>query len=110
MPIGLRHLSLRSNSMNHTVKNLPPNLKILALSGRSLPQLPPSITHLSFGFHFNDSVDSLPPTITHLTFGHEFNSPVSKLPKSLLVLHFGSSFNMPVDSLPPTVKIIVCAF
>jgi len=51
--------------------------------------LPSSITHLTFGDKFNQTVDNLPPSLTHLIFGYYFNQPVDLLPHSLLFLKFG---------------------
>ena len=34
--------------------------------------LAPSLTHLTFGTRFNESVDKLPNSLTHLTFGRKF--------------------------------------
>ncbi len=76
--------------------------------------LPSSITHLTFGGDFNQSVDNLPNSITHLTFGYSFNQSVDKvvrsptgslvhqsvLPHSITHLTFGNNFNQSVDKLP----------
>lgn len=59
------------------------------------------LTHLTFGYHFNQPVDKLDlKDITHLSFGHCFNHPVDKLDlKSVTHLSFGHSFNQPLDNL-----------
>jgi len=62
--------------------------------------LPSGLTHLKFGIQFNQPVDHLPPLITHLTFGMRFNQPVGKLPPNITHLTFGYYFNQPVDHLP----------
>ena len=48
-----------------------------------------SITHLTFGWDFNQSVDNLPSSLTHLTFGHCFNQLVDNLPSTINHLTFG---------------------
>jgi hypothetical protein len=61
-----------------------------------------SITHITFGQHFNTSVNSLPHSLTKLTFGQYFNKSVNSLPPSRTQLTFGQCFNQPVDLLPPS--------
>ena len=61
------------------------------------------LTHLTFGFYFNQPVDSLPQSVTHLTFSYSFNQPVDSLPESVTHLAFGVSFSQPVNSLPKNV-------
>ena len=53
---------------------------------------PSSLTHLTFGRSFNQSVDSLPPRLTHLIFGEEFNKSVNNFSSSLTYLTFGMEF------------------
>lgn len=36
---------------------------------KSVDSLPSSLTHLTFGYYFDQLVDKLPSSITHLTFG-----------------------------------------
>jgi len=60
--------------------------------------LPPNLTHLTFGWKFNQKVD-LPTNLTHLTFGSYFNQKVD-LPTNLTHLTFGFYFNQKID-LPP---------
>lgn len=50
--------------------------------------LPVSLTHLTFGYIFNQNVDQLPVSLTHLTFGSDFNQSVYQLPSSLTHLTF----------------------
>jgi len=67
-----------------------------------------SITHLTFGSHFNQSVDSLQNFITHLTFGDCFNQPVTNLLNNqtqLQAITFGYEFNQKFD-IPSNIKII----
>jgi hypothetical protein len=52
----------------------------------------PTITHLTLGEHFNDSIGWIPPSITHLAFGECFNQPVDHLPPSITHLTFGEHF------------------
>ena len=54
-----------------------------------IDNLPPSITHLTFGTCFNQLIDNLPSSITHLTFGHCFNQLVDNLPSTINHLTFG---------------------
>jgi len=49
-------------------------------------------------------VDSLPPSLTHLVFGFTFNQPLTSLPPSLTHLTVGPNFTYSLDSLPSTVR------
>jgi len=64
--------------------------------------LPPPLTHLKLGDHFDHPVDNLPLSITHLTFGERspFNHPINNLPQTLTHLHFGMRFNQSITHLP----------
>jgi FNIP Repeat len=70
--------------------------------------LPPSLTHISFGIHFNQSIDNLPTSLLSLEFllVGIFNQPVDHLPNSLTELSFNKSFNQPVDHLPSSLRKI----
>ena len=59
------------------------------------------LTHLTFGYHFNQEVTILPQQLTHLTFGSLFNQEVANLPPLLTHLTFGYYFNQQVENLPP---------
>ena len=65
-----------------------------------------SLTQLTFGANFNQSVEHLPASLTQLTFGFCFNRRVENLPVSLTQLTFGGKFNQPVENLPDSVTII----
>ena len=67
--------------------------------------LPPNITHLTFGYYFNQEVNNLPSNITHLTFDWEFNQKVNNLPPNITHLTFGYHFNQKVD-IPFSVKYL----
>ena len=71
-------------------------------------ELPPTLTHLTFGVGYNQplAVDELPPTLTHLTFGRNFNRPLAGvLPPTLTHLTFGETFDQPLTRvLPRTVE------
>ncbi len=85
------------------VNNLPKSLTHLTFGyefNQSVDNLPNTVTHLTFGFHFNHSIDKLPKNLTHLTFGFMFNKPIHNLPEGLTHLEFGSHFNLPINNLP----------
>lgn len=71
-------------------------------------QISSSLTHLTFGPHFNSPVDNLLPlSLTHLTFDGDysfsvFNQPINHLPPSLIYLSLSEMFNQPIDNLPST--------
>jgi len=74
----------------------------------SCVKFPTSVTHITFGSNFNQSVDDLcslsSGSLTHLTFGDHFNKPLRYLHLASLLTHitFGFYFNQPCDkfSLP----------
>ena len=45
--------------------------------------LPNSLTHLTFGFRFNQKVNNLPVNLTHLSLGRDFNQKVDNLPLNI---------------------------
>lgn len=45
----------------------------LTLFDRSVDDLPPFLTSLTFGFYFDCEVANLPIMLKRLTFGHHFN-------------------------------------
>lgn len=66
-------------------------------------QLPPSLTHVRFGAHFNSNIANnvLPEKLASLGFGDKFNHQLpNELPAGLKHLWFGTDFNMPITSLP----------
>jgi len=72
--------------------------------------IPHSVTHLKFsGLFINDkyklSHDSIPPTITHLTFGYRFSGQIKgSIPSSVTHLTFGRCFDQSIkDSIPSSV-------
>ena len=85
-PVGIQKIRL-SYYFNQYVNNLLPN----------------SLTHLTFGWHFDQDVSKLPNSITHLTFGHHFDQDVSKLPNSLIYLTFDHCFNQETHNLPNSI-------
>ena len=72
--------------------------------------LPPSITHLTFGRYFNQKVDNLPSSgLTHLTFGINFNQKVDDLPSLIKEIQFYrySNYNNELNCLPNSVELII---
>lgn len=51
-------------------------IKFITFNGSITDELPPSLTHLTFDYGFNQPIQFLPPTLTHLTFGYSFNQPI----------------------------------
>ncbi len=56
-------------------------------------------------YPFDIKPTSYPKTLTHLTFGWVFNQPIDNLPKKLTYLRLGSGFNQPIDNLPTNINI-----
>lgn len=72
----------------------------------NLDLLPPNLTHLTFGIHFNLPLDHhLPPSLTHLTFENNFQIP-EDLPRevSSRIDHY---WNHPLDNLPSKLTHLV---
>jgi len=72
-----------------------------------LQYLPHTVTHLSFGSRFNQTLPNLPSTIIHLKLGDWFAHPINNLPPSITYLEVGLLFNQPVDNLPPNVTHLI---
>jgi hypothetical protein len=70
---------------------------------RSLRRLPATLQHLTFGFHFNQSLENteLPNSLRTLTFGNCFNQSLEgvTLPSSLKSLRFGDAFNRSLEGV-----------
>ncbi len=76
-----------------------------------LYELPISLTSLEFGSLFNKPIDLTCNTnLTHLIFGYFFNQPIDGLlPNSVTHLHFGPQFNHPLDKLPQNLTHLMFA-
>jgi len=126
-----KHMIVQQEMLTHWYY---PNLTHITTHFRYLPQyveklifddhfdlplgpLPHSITHLTFGYIFNQSIKGiLPPSLKELTFGTGFNKPIkeeisvshkhvlSYIPSTVTRLMFGESFNQDIrGAIPPTV-------
>jgi hypothetical protein len=71
--------------------------------------LPQTLTHLTFGCYFNQSVDKLPETLTHLTLGDKFNKSVNYLPKNIKNLKLMCDNNL-INKLPDHIKKLYVVF
>ena len=82
------------------------NLTHLILSGSGttcleiISQLT-NLTHLTFGYHFDQRIDNLPENLIYLCLGSYFNQRIDNLPSKLKYLILCYSFDTPIDSLPP---------
>ena len=79
----------------------------LDMSGNTLPS---TLTHLKFGYYFNQNIENiLPPNLKQLTFGYTFNQPVKNLlPNGLTHLTFGTMFNQDIhNGLPSSLKFLM---
>jgi len=69
------------------------------------------LTHLTFGYKFDQELNHLPASLTHLTFGENFDQEVNNLPDGLTHLTFGHRFNQPlknfVGALPSTLEKLI---
>jgi hypothetical protein len=102
--LDFKGLKLIYSGFNKKVE-LPPNLTHLTFGWYFdiKVELPSNLTHLTFGDEFTQKVE-LPPNLTHLTFGWNFNQKV-ELPENLTHLTFGDCFNQKVD-LPLNLKYL----
>ena len=104
LPKDLNKLEI---STNNSVKIIHDKITHLYfMSNVPIYDLPDSITHLTFGYLFDQCVDNLPKNLTHLKFGERFCQPVDNLPESLTHIIFGGFFSRPVDKLPKNLKYI----
>jgi hypothetical protein len=68
--------------------------------------LPPSLTHLTFGSHFNQPIDHLPPSLIHLTLDFQFNQNVNNLPPALTHLKFSLAFRKEIAAYPSSLQVL----
>ena len=66
----------------------------------------PMIKEIMFHNDFNESINDgsiLPNTLTHITFGENFNQSINNLPNSMFYLKFGRNFDQTIDHLPDSI-------
>ena len=65
--------------------------------------LPKHVTHLTFGYYFNQPINScIPESVTNLTFGGHFNQPINGcIPDSVTHLTFDCNFDQPINGCIP---------
>jgi hypothetical protein len=101
---------------NHDLcpKNLPSSITHITFGwnfNQPVNFLHEGITHLFFGANFNQQVDNLPSTVTHLSLGFCFAHSVDSLPQNLTNLTLSYVFNLPVNSLPKSlININFCDY
>jgi hypothetical protein len=88
-------LKISKNTINHVIDMRRCNFN-QPINGC----IPPSVVHLSFGYHFNQPINGcIPPSVVHLSFGCHFNQPINGcIPPSVVYLTFGHDFNQPINS------------
>ncbi|KAN0039200.1 hypothetical protein ACTA71_001394 [Dictyostelium dimigraforme] len=102
LPPGVKHIKINGGSLKKDV--LPNSIETIEFDGYDLPlekgDLPSSVTSLSFGYGFNQSLAGnwLPPNIKSLKFSNDgFNQPIEEieryLPKSLTCLDLPKGYN-----------------
>ena len=85
---------------------IEPKITYIENNHFQLNNIPNTVTHLTFGHHFNQVLkkDDIPNYVTHLTFGYNFNQKLTKnvIPNSVTHVTFGYSFNqiLKKDDLP----------
>ena len=68
-----------------------------------------SITHLTLGSSFNQSVDNLPSSITYLTFGIGFNKSLNNLPRLIEFIQLPEKYENKILNIPKKLKVIKCS-
>ena len=72
--------------------------------------LPSKITHLTFGWSFNESsVDYIPASVKYLTFGPGFDNSIKDIEfNNVTHLFFGYNFNQPLENyIPATITHLI---
>jgi hypothetical protein len=98
------------------------------VSEQNVSYLPLNLTHLIFGYSFNQVICAYPLKLTHVHYGDLTNSPISNLPDSLQYMSFyninhnnhhiefpnnlthlrlGCTYNHPLDNLPQSLTHLV---
>src|SRR5690606_26970828 len=105
LPKKLKTMKIADDYVKSIDGYIPSTVTCLILSHyfkEPLNDIPSSITHLTFGAHFNSYL-TLSSTITHLKFGHHFDQKIINFPPNLVSLTFVNLFNQEIDNLPSTV-------
>ena len=82
-------------------------LDITCISRKNLQKVcqkfPKHLTHLTFGYHFNDEIDfKIPLTVTHLTFEFSYNRNLyNKIPNFVIYLKLGYCYNQSIENCIP---------
>ncbi len=104
LPPNLTHLSF-GEYFNRPLKNLPSTLTHLLFGDqfeKLLHPVPINLLYLKCGSSFNQPLEISSCTkLTHLIFGYRFNQPLLYIPSSLTHLHFGTMFAQPLNYIPP---------
>lgn len=84
---------------------------MLGCFSASVDNIPVSITRLTLGESFNETIDRLPPNLTHLDLITSviFDRPIDHLPDNLTHLQLGPRFNQTLDNLPGSLIYLVLA-
>ena len=109
--IHLWYLDRFTNIMAHKLGKYPRCLTHLTF-GYHFNQdikdcIPASVTHLTLGYCFNQDIkDCIPASVTHLTLGYCFNQDIKGcIPASVTHLTFGDDFNQDIKGcIPASVK------
>uniref|UniRef100_A0A6C0C9X5 F-box domain-containing protein n=1 Tax=viral metagenome TaxID=1070528 RepID=A0A6C0C9X5_9ZZZZ len=111
-PLNITHLTFGGIFNQPMCKNIPlvTHLTLGGCFNRSITtNIPRSVTHLKFGFHFNQIIKKgdIPSSVIHLTFGFSFNQQIDQhnIPSSVTHLKFKSPHRS-IDSVPKTVRHI----
>src|SRR5690606_35642208 len=88
LPKKLKTMKIADDYVKSIDGYIPSTVTCLILSHyfkEPLNDIPSSITHLTFGAHFNSYL-TLSSTITHLKFGHHFDQKIINFPPNLVSL------------------------
>jgi len=110
---NITHLTLRKNTYNsecHIFSRIKISISVVYLNfvgifNQCVPKIPDSVTHLTFGDHFNQSVKGMiPNSVIYLEFGHYFNKSIKEsIPNSVTHLTLCYKFAQLIEDISSSV-------
>ena len=87
------------------------------IADHTINSLPQTITHLTFGWNFNQTIDQLPDNIIELNFNiyeeMEFKKPINKLPKKIRIIRIYSDYDneyVEDEIIPKVIKDVLLKY
>lgn len=110
IPSSVTHLVFSDYCNQHVYENdLPASVTHLTFSDyQNVTYIPNTVTHLTFGYWFDKSIDKIMPlSVTHITFGENFKQSINDLPESVVEVTLSTTYRARISKhITNRVKII----